>query len=251
MLPFGPTAGSQPTGIAVGPNGNIWFTEAASRNIGEIFLTGTPPAPPAATATALATDVKAPFVGQTVHLTATVTGTAPGSGGTVTFFDGTTALGTANVNASGQAVLATVFHTAGSHSLIAQFNGTAASAASGSAALPVTVSRAATTTTFTASANPVRVGQKLTLRVAVTGAFTGAGAPTGTVILRDGSNTIASAHLDATGHAVLTLIPGSTVRTTKGTFTVLPRGKHILTVSYLGDGNFAASVSAALDLTVV
>jgi len=31
-------------GIAAGPNGNLWFTENATRQIGEYFLTGTPPA---------------------------------------------------------------------------------------------------------------------------------------------------------------------------------------------------------------
>src|SRR5262249_36298017 len=100
-----PTSGSQPTGIVAGPNGNIWFTEAASRHIGEYFLTGTPPAPAAATTTALATDVSAPGLGQTVHLTATVTSAAGTPGGTVTFFDGATALGTAGVDAGGRAVL--------------------------------------------------------------------------------------------------------------------------------------------------
>jgi streptogramin lyase len=246
-----PTAGSRPTAITAGPNGNVWFTEAGSQKIGEFLLVGTPPAPPAATTTTLALDVKAPSVGQSVHLTATVNSAAGTPGGTVTFFDGRTVLGTANLNANGQAVFPTVFRTAGNHSLIAQFNGTAALAASGSAALPVTVSQTATTTRLTASANPVRVGQTLTLRVAVTGAFAGAEAPTGTLILRDGTNVIAIAHLDATGHAVLTFIPGKSVRTTNGTFTVLPRGTHHLTVSYLGDGNIFASVSAVLDLTVV
>jgi hypothetical protein len=32
---------------------------------------------------------------------------------------------------------------------------------------------------------------------------------------------------------------------------VQPRGIHHLTVSFLGDGNFAPSISAPLDLTVV
>jgi len=245
-----PTSGSQPTGIVTGPNGNIWFTEAASRHIGEYFLVGTPPAPATATATALAIDVSAPAVGQGAHLTATVTSTAGTPGGTVTFFDGNTALGTASLNAGGQAVLATAFRTSGSHTLTAVFNGAADFAPSRSAALQETVSQAVTTTTLTASANPAPVGSTLVLTVTVTPAFTGAGAPTGAVILRDGNNTIGYATLDPNGQAVFTFIPGQVIGKGRNRFTVLPRGIHHLTVSYTGDGNFAASVSAPLDLTV-
>jgi streptogramin lyase len=246
-----PTAGSQPTGIVAGPNGNIWFTEAASRHIGEYFLTGTPPGPAAATTTALATDVSAPGVGQTVHLTATVTSAAGTPGGTVTFFDGNTALGTASVDAGGHAVLATAFGTAGSHTVTALFNGTATFAPSRSAALQETVSPAATTTTLTVSANPAPVGQQLVLTVTVAPAFTGAPAPTGLVILRDGSNIIAIATLDSSGRATFSFIPGQVRRIGRSRFTVLPRGVHHLTASYEGDGNFDPSVSALLDLTVV
>jgi streptogramin lyase len=246
-----PTPGSQPTGIVAGPNGNIWFTEAASRNIGEYFLAGTPPATSAATATALATDVSVPAVGQAIHLTATVTSAAGTPAGTVTFFDNNTAVGTASLDAGGQAVLATVFRTGGSHSLTAVYNGSANFAPSRSQALQETVTPDATTTTLTASANPAPVGHTLVLTVAVTAAFTGAGAPTGLVILRDGGNTLGFAQLNSSGQAVFTFIPGQTIRNGRSRFTVLGRGTHLLTVTFEGDGNFAASVSATLNLTVV
>jgi streptogramin lyase len=246
-----PTPGSQPRWVAAGSNGNVWFTEAASTHIGEVLLTGTPPAPALATVTGLAIDVSAPAVGQAVHMTARVTSAAVTPGGTVIFFDGTTVLGTTSLDASGVAVLATVFHTAGNHSLTAEYIGTPAFAPSQSPALQVTVSPAATTTTLTASANPVAVGQTLVLTVKVTPAFTGAGAPTGTVMLKDGSNTIGFAALDASGHAVFRFLAGRSLRNRGGSTSVLLRGTHHLTVSYLGDGNFAASVSAQLDLTVV
>jgi streptogramin lyase len=248
-----PTAGSLPTGIAAGPNGNVWFTEGASRHIGEYFLTGTPPAPVPATTTALAIDVSAPAIGQTVHLTATVASAAGTPAGTVTFLDGTTALGTASLNGGGQAVLATLFPMAVSHSLTAVFNGTPAFAPSQSPVLFVTVTQVATTTTLTASANPAPVGKPLVLTVTVTPAVTVAvaGAPTGVVFLRDGSTTLATGTLDSTGRAVFTFIPGQVVRNGRTRFTVLPRGTHHLTVSYTGDGIFADSVSAPLDLTVV
>ena len=146
-------------------------------------------------------------------------------------------------------MLTTAFRAAGSHTLTAVFNGTAAFAPSRSAALNEAVSQAATTTTLTASANPAPVGQPLVLTVTVTPAF--AGAPTGTVILRDGSNTIGFATLDASGRATFTFVPGQVVGTGRHRSTILPKGVHHLSVSYSGDGNFAASNSVPLDLTVV
>jgi hypothetical protein len=131
------------------------------------------------------------------------------------------------------------------------FNGTAAFAPSQSPALHETVNAAVTTTTLTASANPAPVGQPLVLTVTVTPAFTGAGAPTGTVILRDGSNTLGFATLDSSGRAVFNFVPGQVIRNGRTRTTVLGRGTHPLTVSYTGDGNFAPSVSATLNLTVV
>jgi Bacterial Ig-like domain (group 3)/F5/8 type C domain len=75
----------------------------------------------------------APYTGQQVTLTTTVT---PQSGtivpdGTVTFFDGATALGTSSVNASGSATLVLSSLTAGAHSFTATYNnfGTSTSAA--------------------------------------------------------------------------------------------------------------------------
>jgi hypothetical protein len=245
-----PTSGSQPTGITAGSNGNLWFTEATRRNIGEYFLVGSPPNP-APTTTALAIDVSAPAVGQAVQLTATVTSSTGTPDGIVSFFDNNTALGNATLNTAGQATFATSFHTAGNHTLTAVFDGTAAFAPSLSPALHVTVSQAATTTTLTASANPAPVGQPLVLTATVTPAFAGAGAPTGTVILRDGGNTLSFATLDSTGRATFTFIPGQTFGKGRNRFTVLPRGTHRLTVSYTGDGNFAPSVSAEFDLIVV
>jgi hypothetical protein len=112
------------------------------------------------------------------------------------------------------------------------------------------VSQASPTVTLTASSNPAPVGQPLTLTATVTPAFNGPGAPTGTVILRDGY-TIAFGTLDANGRMTFTFVPGQVVRRGHAGVTVLPTGSHHLTVSYTGDSNFAGSASARLDLTVV
>lgn len=80
----------------------------------------------AATTTALISSVNPSAVGQAVTFTATVNVSAPGAGtptGTVTFFDGATALGTGTLNASRQAMLTTAALSTGSHSITTQYAG--------------------------------------------------------------------------------------------------------------------------------
>jgi uncharacterized protein (TIGR03437 family) len=63
-------------------------------------------------------------VGQTVTLTATVTTVGAGvPSGTVTFMSGQAALGTANLNISGQAILATSFSATGTQTITATYAG--------------------------------------------------------------------------------------------------------------------------------
>jgi hypothetical protein len=147
--------------------------------------------------------------------------------------------------------LTTAFRTSGSHVVTAVFDGTATFAPSRALAIHEIVSPTTTTTTLTASANPAPVGKPLTLKVAVTPAFTGAGAPTGTVILSDNGVTLSFASLDSSGQAVFTFIPGQVIGSGPTALTILPRGTHSLKVTFSGDGNFDASVSATLVLTVV
>src|SRR5262249_2883338 len=200
-----PTSGSQPTGIVAGPNRNIWFTEAASRHVGECFLTGSPPAAAAPTTAALATDVSAPSVGQTIHLTATVGSSSGTPSGTVTFFDGTIAIGSASLDAGGKAVLTTAFATAGNHTVTAVFNGTAGSAPSRSAAPVESAHAVSTPPPLTASPNPVLVGKTVTFTAIITPTIPGAGVPTGVVLFRVDGNFIGYAVVDHSGHAALTV----------------------------------------------
>ena len=100
--------------------------------------------------------------------------------GTVIFRDGTTVLGTAQLNAAGQATLA-VSLGVGTHALTASFAGTAAFAGSTSAAVAVTVNRAATTVALRSSVNPAVTGQAVTFTATVAAVAPGAGTPTGTV----------------------------------------------------------------------
>jgi VCBS repeat-containing protein len=96
-----------------------------SANYAITFVNGTLTIQKAPTMTALVSSAPSTAFGQMVTFTATVVAFAPGGGaptGIVTFFDGTTALGTANLN-GGQASLATAGLSAGGHVITAVFSG--------------------------------------------------------------------------------------------------------------------------------
>jgi hypothetical protein len=86
--------------------------------------------------TTLIVSPAAPSAGQTISLTAYITGSAPA--GTVQFFDGAVSLGSVPVTA-GQAVLTTVSLVAGSHSITAVYSGDTNTAGSTSHAATVDV----------------------------------------------------------------------------------------------------------------
>ncbi|OAM51998.1 hypothetical protein A7981_00440 [Methylovorus sp. MM2] len=128
------------------------------------------------TTTVLTTDIPQAVLGQTVILTAAVTGFTPT--GTVTFKDGTTTKGTGTLSGSGNtttATLSTSFTTVASHSLTAVYAGDTNDATSTSAAVILPVKNA-TTTVLSLSPNPVIANQSVTATATVTGAT-----PTGVV----------------------------------------------------------------------
>ena len=99
----------------------------------------------AATTTTLSTSTAYAVFGQAEVLTATVSSPTGTPTGSVTFLDGNTVLGTAPVNAAGQAILA-VSLGVGNHALTASFAGSGDFTGSSSAVVVVTVDRAATAT---------------------------------------------------------------------------------------------------------
>ena len=95
----------------------------------------------ASSSTALSVTPAQPVFGQPLTLRAAVSVVAPGitqTTGTVTFFDGTTVLGTSAVG-SGSATLTLTPAVAGSHSFTARYSGTPALSPSTSPALPVSI----------------------------------------------------------------------------------------------------------------
>ena len=194
---------------------------------------------PIGTITTLGADVDPLQAGATVHLAAIVT-MSPGATpvgaltGTVTFSDGNAVLGTAAVNASGQATLAATALTVGLHPITAQFGGSTNYAVSTSSPLSETVQQTATVTTLSASATTTLMGKVASFSSTVTSST---GVPTGTVTYKDGATVLGSSPLDAHGAATFST-------------SALSAGSHQVTAVYSGDPNYILSASAALQQTV-
>jgi hypothetical protein len=192
------------------------------------------------TTTALTSTPNPANAGAPVTMTATVAiaagATADGAiTGTVTFTDGSTTLGTAPVNASGQAVLTVTTLTVGTHAIIATYNGNTNYAGSNSSAVGEVINSTGTTVTLNASASPVIAGQIETFTaslVSVTG-----GIPTGTVAFKDGGAVIGTGTVNAQGIATFSS-------------TTLAVGTHTMTAVYSGDANYQPSTSAAVQVVV-
>ena len=185
------------------------------------------------TTTALASSLNPAKVGQNVTFTATVTrSSGPGTPtGTVQFYDGTTLLGTGNLNKSGAATFTTSKLAVGSHAITAQYNGDSTDAGSPSATLAQVV-QTSTATALASSLSPAPYGQNVTFTATVTRS-SGPGTPTGTVQFYDGTTLLGTANLNASGTATF---PTSS----------LAVGSHAITAQYLGDTADLGSTSAKL-----
>ena len=189
---------------------------------------------PAATTTTVVSNLNPSAFGQSVTFTASIQSSASGTPtGTVTFFDGGSSLGSANLSgAAAQLTLASL--TAGAHSITAKYNGDSNFAGSTSATLTQTVNQGSTTSTVTSNVNPSALGQPVTFTASVQSSS--GGIPTGSVTFFDGSSSLGSANLSGAS-AQLTL-------------SSLSLGAHSITAKYSGDSNFTASTSSALAQTV-
>jgi hypothetical protein len=214
-------------------SGDANFNVSTSTAVSEVVN----PAP-VATTTALGSSKNPALTTDTLTLTATVT---PASGsvvptGTVTFKNGGATLGTGSLDATGKATLAGVsFATAGTYSLTAVYAGDPNFTGSTSSALSEVINtpQVATTTALASSKNPALVTDTLTLTATVTPA-SGAVVPTGTVTFKNGSATLGTGALDATGKATLAGVHFTTA------------GTYSLTAVYAGDPNFTGSTSSAV-----
>jgi len=198
-----------------------------------------------ATTTNLASSLNPSIIGQPVTFTATVTPTAvPPSGptGTVNFVkcasaacSSTTSLGTGSVQPNGQAVFTTSGLALGTTVVRATYAGDGSNfSASTSNTVSQVVNSYATTLGLTSSLNPSIYGQAVTFTATATST---AGTPSGPVTFFDGSASIGTSNLDATGKATLVT-------------SALTPGTHPVKAVYAGNGTFFTSTSGVISQVV-
>lgn len=172
--------------------------------------------------------------GQIVTFSMVVTASGGGSGiptGTAIFTDGTTQIGTAQLDATGKASVTVSSLSTGAHTISASYSGDAnfnSSVANGANGVSQTVNKSQSTTALSSSPNPSTAGQAVTLIATVSASAGGSGIPTGTVVFTDGANQVGNAQLDATGKASVIV----------STFSA---GAHSISANYGGDANFNPS----------
>ncbi|MDD5453373.1 MAG: Ig-like domain repeat protein [Candidatus Bipolaricaulis sp.] len=194
-----------------------------------------------ATTTSLESDVNPSVYGQSVTFTATVSPTP--DGGTVTFKDGGTDISgpVAVSTTSGKAQFSTSSLSVGTHSITAEYSGTANYNPSTSSPLTQTVNKRLTTTTVFGSDTPLVVGDTVTCTVRVvdtslgemsmpTGNVTVSVSPTGQGTPTSWSHTLVAA--DA-GEFRFTYTPNSAATPT-----------HTFNATYAGDSTHNGSTGS-------
>jgi len=196
------------------------------------------------TTTALTATPNPAGVGQTVTLSATVKKSS-GSGtptGSVTFTVEGETIGTGTLK-SGVATLSASTNglTPGSYPIVASYAGDTGDKSSKSSAVTVTLNKAATATTLTATPTTVTPPANVTLTATVKRSATGSeGTPTGSVTFyADGGDALATVKVNGSGVATITA-------SSKG----YAASSYPITAKYTGDSSDNTSTSAAVSVTV-
>ena len=183
----------------------------------------------ATTTTVLTASPASSSPGQAVQVSARVTPST--ATGTITFMDGTTAIGAPVAVAGGIVNTTTSSLTNGNHTLTAVYSGDANYLGSTSPPVTESVGLTATATNLSVTPGSTTYGQPVTMTATV--APSGA---TGSVNFMDGTATIGSQ----------TLANGTATFTTSS----LSAGSHSLSAVYGGDSQFATSTSPTVTETV-
>ncbi len=193
---------------------------------------------PPATATGLTVAPTATTFGKTVTLTATVAPQAAGPNnpvtGSVTFFNGTTPLGTVPLGAGGMATLPFTPPNAGNFTFGASYSGDVNYTASTAPPVTLPVAPQPTTTTLAAAPTEIILGQSVTLTATV--AVVIDPPLTGSVTFFNGATPLGTVAVDTNGVATLT-------------FTPQTPGKLSLTARYAGTNDFSSSAAAPVTVT--
>jgi sugar lactone lactonase YvrE len=187
------------------------------------------------TSLTLTTSPNPAIVTQTVTLSVTASAAAGTPTGTVVFYDGSTALYSATLDASGNASYATAQLLPGTHHLSVQYAGDASDASGQSANVNEVIQQASTVTTLSSNNATSTVGDTVTFTASV---VSGNGPqPTGSISFMEGTTILGSAAVTNAGTATLSL-------------STLPPGLHPIVAVYSGDTDNATSSSSAFNQTV-
>ena len=208
-------------------SGKLTFVDNATNSPQAVSLTGVG----TSTTTTTLTSVPNPSaLGQAVTLTAVVIPTFNGTPtGTVTFYDGTTSLGTVVLNL-GAAKLVKSTLVAGTHSLTGSYSGDAVFQPSTSPVVTQVVKQGLATVTLGSSPNPSYVNQTVVFTATV-GGVKGI-IPTGSVNFKQGAVVLSTVPL-VNGNALYSTAFGSS-------------GTKSITAVYSGDPNYLGKTSKVL-----
>ncbi len=213
--------------------GDAHYSASTSSSLNEVVNL----AAPAATTTTLAASSGQSIYGTPVTFTATVTSGSGSPAGMVTFFVGSTALGTGTLDGGSQATYTTSQLPLGTDVITAMYAGNSNYATSTSAGLDELVSDsapAATTTALRASTSDPYFGDSVTFTAQVTPAPSGTAV--GTVNFYSGTKLIGS----------VAPVAGTAMLTT----SALAGGSESITAVYSGDATLAGSTSSAVVETI-
>ena len=160
----------------------------------------------AGTAVALVSSQSPSVYGQMVTFTATIGVVAPGAGtpsGTVTFQEGSIVLDTETLGDSGTVNFTTSALAVGPNSIITVYSGDPNFATS-SSNTSETVNQASTNTSLSANPSSSLFGQSVTFTASISVVSPGAGTPTGTVAFEEGTTTLDTETLGASGSVSFT-----------------------------------------------
>ena len=227
-----------PFGVQLTSAGDLLVSDAFDCRVRQVDL----PSPNAYTNTTLTANATTLQPGQEVLLTATVSpiGVSGVPTGSVEFLAQMTStpvlLGTAVLNGG---VAQLPLNPGNNYGIMAVYSGDASFNGSGSPALPnfnEVGTKLVATVALTASQNPAPMGTAMVFTATVTPPAGTTTAPTGPVLLYDGSTLV----------TMVNLVNGSA--TMPDTFSIA--GNHAMTATYLGDNNYSQVSSNVLSETV-
>ena len=190
-----------------------------------------------ATTTKITSSANPSVYGQSVTFMATVSVNSPGAGtptGMITFYSGTTLLGTGKLSGETASFTTTSPLAAGNRTIKATYSGDTNDKTS-SGTLTQTVNQDSTTTSVVSSMNTSAYGQSVTFTATVSANAPGSGTPAGSVTFMDGSTKLATVALK-NGAALY-----STAK--------LPTGLDTITATYNASSSFTTS-NESLNQTV-